>query len=80
MSDNDLTCTVIYIYFQDTGSFLAISFGTVLVQVKRSFDKFMQLQLTSIQESKTPRRAKCGILAFISKFEVFVRTTEAIFR
>ena len=30
---------------QDTGSFLAISFGTVLVQVKRNFDKFMQLQV-----------------------------------
>ena len=48
---------------QDTGSFLAISFGTVLVQIKRNFDKFMQLQHTSIQESKTPRRNKCGILA-----------------
>lgn len=66
--------------FQDTGSFLAISFGTVLVQIKRNFDKFMQLQYSSIQESKTPRRNKCGILAFIQKFEVFVTTTENIFR
>ena len=36
---------------QDTGSFLAISFGTVLVQIKRNFDKFMQLQLSSVQAS-----------------------------
>ena len=33
---------------QDTGSFLAISLGTVLVQIKRNFDKFMMLQLRSI--------------------------------
>ena len=38
---------------QDTGSFLAISLGTVLVQVKRNFDKFMQLQLKSIEDARS---------------------------
>jgi len=53
----------------------------VLVQIKRNFDKFMQLQLRSIDEAKAPsRRAKCGILAFIANFERFVGTTEAIFK
>ena len=33
---------------QDTGSFLAISFGTVLVQIKRNFDRFMQAQQRSL--------------------------------
>jgi hypothetical protein len=65
---------------QNTGSFLAISFGTVLVQVKRNFDKFMQMQSKSIQESRPPKRQKCGILPFISNFDVFVTTTESIFR
>lgn len=65
---------------QDTGSFLAISLGTVLVQVKRNFDKFMQLQLRSIEEAKAPRRSKCAILPFIQNFEKFVETTESIFR
>jgi len=65
---------------QDTGSFLAISFGTVLVQIKRNFDKFMQIQLSSVQEARAPRKNKCGILPFISNFEGFVNTTEGIFR
>jgi hypothetical protein len=65
---------------QNTGSFLTISFGTVLVQVKRNFDKFMQLQQKSIEESRAPKRQKCGILTFVSNFEKFVDTTESIFR
>ena len=65
---------------QDTGSFLAISLGTVLVQIKRNFDKYMNLQLKSIEEARAPWRNKCGILPFISNFERFVSTTEAIFQ
>jgi len=65
---------------QDTGSFLAISLGTVLVNIKRNFDKFMQMQLRSIEEARAPSRTKCGILPFIANFERFVTTTEAIFR
>ena len=65
---------------KDTGSFLAISLGTVLVSIKRNFDKFMQLQLRSIEEARAPSRNKCGILPFIANFERFVTTTEAIFR
>lgn len=58
---------------QDTGSFLSITFGSVLVHVKRSFDKYMQMQEKSIIESRVPRRSKTGILAFVSNFEVFTR-------
>jgi len=66
---------------QEKGSFLAISLGTVLIQIKRNFDKFMQMQLRSIEEARAPsRRAKCGILPFIANFERFVATTEAIFK
>jgi len=66
---------------QEAGSFLAISLGTVLIQIKRNFDKFMQLQLKSIEEARAPsRRNKCGILPFIANFERFVATTESIFK
>ncbi len=65
---------------QDTGSFLAISFGTVLVQIKRNFDKFMQQQQKSIEEAHAPKRQKCGILSFVSNFESFLSTTEGIFK
>jgi len=51
-----------------------------MFQVKRNFDKFMQLQLKSIEEARAPRRSKCGILPFISNFEKFVETTESIFK
>ena len=65
---------------QDTGSFLAITLGLVLVKIKRNFDRFMEAQKRSIQEAKLPRRNKCGILPFVSNFEKFTDTTESIFR
>lgn len=55
---------------QDTGSFLSMSFGKVLVQVKRNYDRYMQAQLRSIQEAKVNRKSKCGILPFVANFEV----------
>ena len=55
----------------DTGSFLSVTFGSSLVQVKRAFDRFFMTQLRSIEDSKQPKKSKCGILPFISNFEVF---------
>lgn len=65
---------------QDTGSFLSMSFASALVQVKRSFDKFMQAQLKSIEEMKPNRKTKCGILPFVANFEEFAHTAESIFK
>lgn len=56
---------------QDAGSFLSKSFGSVLVQVKRNYDKFMQAQLQSILDCRGSRKSKCGIIPFVSNFEVF---------
>lgn len=55
---------------QDTGSFLSMTFGSVLVQVKRSYDRYMQAQYKSIQDAKVNRKSKCGILPFVANFEV----------
>ena len=55
---------------QDTGSFLSITFGSVLVHVKRSYDKYMQIQEKSIIDARLPRKAKCGIIPFVANFEV----------
>lgn len=60
---------------QDAGSFLSKSFGSVLVQVKRNYDKFMQVQLQSINDCKGNRKSKCGILPFVSNFEVNIYFT-----
>jgi hypothetical protein len=65
---------------QDSKSFLSMTYASVLVQVKRNFDKFMQLQLQSIQEAKVPKRSKCGLLCFVENFEEFATLTENIFR
>lgn len=65
---------------QDTGSFLSMTFASALVQVKRSFDKFMQMQMDSIKEAKPPRRSKCGILPYINNFEEFAKNTETVFK
>ncbi|XP_014297281.1 exocyst complex component 1 isoform X2 [Microplitis demolitor] len=66
---------------QDTGSFLSMTFASALVQVKRSFDKFMQLQQQSIlKDTKVNRRNKCGILPYIANFGLFARITDKIFK
>ncbi|XP_074605508.1 exocyst complex component Sec3 [Brevipalpus obovatus] len=65
---------------QDAGSFLAKTYGTILIQVKRNFDKFMQAQRTSIEESKVPKKQKCGVFSFIKGFEQFSKQAESVFR
>lgn len=65
---------------QDAHSFLSMTFASALVQVKRSFDKFMQMQLQSIKESRIPKRSKCGLLPYVENFEEFASTAESIFR
>jgi hypothetical protein len=65
---------------QDAQSFLSMTYASVLIQVKRNFDRFMQLQLQSIQESKVPKRSKCGLLCYVENFEEFATLTENIFR
>lgn len=65
---------------QDTGSFLSMTFASALIHVKRSFDKFMQMQVDSIKETKLPRRSKCGILPYVLNFEEFARNTEGVFK
>ncbi|CAG5073992.1 Similar to Sec3: Exocyst complex component 1 (Drosophila melanogaster) [Cotesia congregata] len=66
---------------QDTGSFLSMTFASALVQVKRSFDKFMQLQQQSIlKDTKVNRRNKCGILPYVANFGSFARITDKIFK
>lgn len=65
---------------QDSQSFLSMTYASVLVQVKRNFDKFMQLQLQSIQEAKIPKRSKCGLVCYVENFEEFATLTESIFR
>lgn len=64
----------------DAQSFLSKTYALALVQVKRSFDKFMQLQLQSIRDSKPPKRSKCGLLPYVENFEEFAQTSEDIFR
>lgn len=65
---------------QDTGSFLAKTYGSILIHVKRNFDRFMTLQLSSIEEAKVTKKPKCGVLPFIKKFEQFAKQAEGIFR
>lgn len=65
---------------QDAHSFLSMTFGSALIHVKRSFDKFMHLQLSSISDAKVPKRSKCGLLPYVENFEEFAKTSESIFK
>jgi hypothetical protein len=65
---------------QDTGSFLAKTYGNILIHVKRNFDYFMSSQLKAIEEAKVPKKPKCGVLPFIRRFESLAKQAEGIFR
>ncbi|RWS16624.1 exocyst complex component 1-like protein [Dinothrombium tinctorium] len=65
---------------QDAGSFLAKTYGNILIHVKRNFDKFMQSQVTAIEETKAPKKPKCGVFPFIKKFEQFAKQAEGVFK
>lgn len=65
---------------QDTSSFLSKTYGNILIQIKRSFDRFMLSQQNAIEEAKAPKRPKCGVLPFIKRFEIFAKQAENIFR
>jgi len=68
------------LHAQDTGSFLAITLGSALIQTKRNFDKLMAAQLRSIEDCKPPKKSKCGILHFVANFYEFAGATEMIFQ
>ena len=65
---------------QDTGSFLAITLGSALIQTKRNFDKLMSAQMRSVEDCKPPRRAKCGIISFVFNLHEFCQATETVFQ
>ena len=59
---------------------MAKTYGTILIQVKRNFDKFMSAQKIAIEESKVPKKAKCGIFPFVKNFEQFAKQAESVFK
>lgn len=52
-------------------SFLSNTFASELIEIKRSLDHFMQMQIDSIKDFKSARKSKCGILPYVSNLEEF---------
>lgn len=61
-------------------SFLSNTFASVLIQVKRSLDRFMQMQIDSVKECKPPRRSKCGILPYVTNLEEFAMHADVLLK
>ncbi|CAL8084689.1 unnamed protein product [Orchesella dallaii] len=64
---------------ENTSTYIGMIFGSVLVQEKRSFDRLMNSYVQAINDSRLPRKAKPGILAFVTDFEDFAVMAESIF-
>lgn len=64
---------------ENTSTYIGMIFGSVLVQEKRSFDRLMNSYVQAINDSRLPRKAKPGILAFVTDFEDFAAMAESIF-
>lgn len=61
-------------------SFLSNTFASVLIHLKRSLDRFMQIQVDSIKECKLPKRSKCGILPYVTNLEEFARYADVLLK
>lgn len=61
-------------------SFLSHQLAQSLILVKRLFDKFIHALEKQVEETKVPKKSRCGILPFVSKFESFAETAETIFK
>lgn len=61
-------------------SFLSNTFGSQLIEVKRSLDQFMQQQIDSIKECKLARKSKCGILPYVSNLEIFATNADCLLK
>ncbi|KAL3276809.1 hypothetical protein HHI36_012172 [Cryptolaemus montrouzieri] len=61
-------------------SFLSNTIGSLLIEVKRSLDQFMYNQIESIVEYKPPRKAKCGILAYVLNLEEFATHADCLLK
>ncbi|CAB3992619.1 Exocyst complex component 1 [Paramuricea clavata] len=61
-------------------SFLSHQLAQSLILVKRLFDKFIIALGKQVEETKVPKKSRCGILPFVSKFESFAETAELIFK
>ncbi|XP_035825446.1 exocyst complex component 1 isoform X2 [Aplysia californica] len=65
---------------QDMGSFLGKTFGNCLIKVKRNFDRYVDVMMQSVRETKVSKKNRCGIISFVHNFEEFANLAENIFR
>lgn len=68
------------LHTEDTGSFLSKTFANLLVQVKRTFDKFVDNMVCNMKEYKVGKKSKTGMLQFVLKFEEFAKISEWVFK
>ncbi|XP_063909269.1 exocyst complex component 1 isoform X2 [Zophobas morio] len=61
-------------------TFLSNTFASVLIEVKRSLDQFMQMQIDSVKECKLSRKYKCGILPYVSNIEEFALNADCLLK
>jgi hypothetical protein len=61
-------------------SFLSNTFASELIEVKRSLDQFMQMQIDSVKECKLSRKSKCGILPYVSNIEEFAINADCLLK
>ncbi|XP_018331372.1 exocyst complex component 1 [Agrilus planipennis] len=61
-------------------SFLSNTLASVLIHMKRTLDRFMQLQIDSIKDCKIARKSKCGILPYVLNLEEFAKLADVLLK
>ncbi|CAI4225600.1 unnamed protein product [Auanema sp. JU1783] len=65
---------------QDSGSYFAVTFGTLVVLVKRQLDFYMENERRVYTDIKLTKKVRVGILPSIMRFQSFVIHAESIFK
>uniref|UniRef100_A0A8R1DU60 Sec3-PIP2_bind domain-containing protein n=1 Tax=Caenorhabditis japonica TaxID=281687 RepID=A0A8R1DU60_CAEJA len=64
---------------QDPSSYFSITFGSLVVLIKRQFDTFINMECAQYSEVRIVKKTRIGILPSIARFASFVRRAESIF-
>ncbi|GMR60521.1 hypothetical protein PMAYCL1PPCAC_30716, partial [Pristionchus mayeri] len=64
----------------ESGSYYAVTFGSLVVLIKRQFDNYMDAEAQNLREIKFTKRTRVGILPTIDKLAQMIKLSEDRFK
>ncbi|KAF8353645.1 sec-3, partial [Pristionchus pacificus] len=64
----------------ESGSYYAVTFGSLVVLIKRQFDMYMEMEAQNLREMKLTKKTRVGILPTMDKLALMIRLSEDRFK